>query len=74
MDSHDIARDWAHLRAGAKEQWAKLTASHLDAIGGNRERLIGTIRQVYGLSQEQAEKQVSAWLKRVPRPALLQPR
>lgn len=68
MDWNDIAVDWVHFRARVKEQWAKLTDVHLDFVAGNRERLIARIREVYGISQEQTEKQVSAWLKRVAIP------
>ncbi len=66
MDWSVIAADWVHFRARVKEQWAKLTDVHLDFVAGNRERLVGRIRQIYGISQEQTEKQVAAWLKRVP--------
>jgi uncharacterized protein YjbJ (UPF0337 family) len=66
MDWEDIAGDWKAYRTPIREQWAKLTEHHLDAINGSRELLIGTIRQVYGISQEQSEKQVAGWVKRVP--------
>jgi uncharacterized protein YjbJ (UPF0337 family) len=66
MDWNDVSVDWTHFRTRVREQWSKLTDVHLDFVAGNRERLVGRIRQVYGISQEQTEKQVSAWLKRVP--------
>jgi uncharacterized protein YjbJ (UPF0337 family) len=60
-----IEHDWVHFRGNIKEQWTKLTDAHLDAIAGKREQFIGKIRSLYGISQEQTEKQVSAWIKRV---------
>ena len=60
-----IERDWAQFRGNIKQQWARVTDEHLDAIAGKRDRLIGKIRSLYGISQEQTEKQVSAWIKRV---------
>lgn len=69
MDWKDIAGDWKSLNAPVREQWTKLTVAHLDAIAGSRELLIGTIRQLYAISQEQSEKQVAAWAKRLPAPA-----
>jgi len=60
-----IERDWAQFRSNIKQQWTRVTDEHLDAIAGKRDRLIGKIRSLYGISQEQTEKQVSAWIKRV---------
>ena len=60
-----IERDWAQFRGNIKQQWTRVTDEHLDAIAGKRDRLIGKIRSLYGISQEQTEKQVSAWIKRV---------
>ncbi len=65
---NEIERDWTLFRVKVKEQWGKLTERHLDAIAGNREQLIGNIRQVYSISQEQTEKQVTAWVNRVTAP------
>ena len=60
-----IERDFAQFRGNIKEQWSRLTDAHLDAIAGKRDQLIGKIRSLYGISQEQTEKQVSAWIKRI---------
>jgi len=64
-----VAGNWLQFRGIIREQWTKLTEEHLDFIGGNRELLIGRIRQLYGMSQDQTEKQVTAWTKRVTAPA-----
>jgi hypothetical protein len=69
MEWKDIAQEWKAFRLPIREQWAKLTDAQLDAIDGNREQFIRTIRQVYAISQEQTEKQVAAWVKRVARPS-----
>jgi len=73
MDWTDIAAQWKSFRPPIREQWSKLTDTHLDAIGGSRELLIRTIRQVYAISQEQAEKQVAAWARRLPTPVARAP-
>ncbi|QJR16727.1 general stress protein CsbD [Usitatibacter palustris] len=65
MNWKQIALNWADFRAGIKEQWSKINDGHLDAIAGSREKLIGSIRKAYGTSQEQVEKQVTSWTKRV---------
>jgi uncharacterized protein YjbJ (UPF0337 family) len=44
-----------------KEQWGKLTDDDLMEIQGRRDQLVGKIQMRYGISQEQAEAQVSGW-------------
>ena len=68
MEWKDIEGQWKSFRPPIREQWSKLTDAQLDAVAGSRERLIRTIRQVYAISQEQTEKQVAAWAKRLPSP------
>ena len=65
MDWKDIAAQWKVFRAPIREQWSKIADEQLDVVDGSRERLIGAIRKAYAISQEQAEKQVAAWAKRV---------
>jgi len=69
MDWTDIAGQWKSFGPPIRQQWSRLTDTQLDAVGGSRELLIRTIRQVYAISQEQSEKQVAAWVKRMPQPA-----
>ena len=59
-----VEANWTQFRSGIKLQWSRLNDAHLDAIAGSRERLILRIRQLYGISQEQTEKQVDSWAKR----------
>jgi uncharacterized protein YjbJ (UPF0337 family) len=68
MSWSHIESDWARFRDVIKQQWTRLTDAHLDDIAGRREQLIGKIRSLYGISQEQTEKQVTAWVKRVQGP------
>lgn len=65
MEWNDIAAEWKKFRAPIRQQWSKVGDEQLNAIDGSRERLIGAIRKAYAISQEQAEKQVAAWAKRV---------
>jgi len=44
-----------------KEQWGKLSDDDLMEIQGRREQLVGKIQTRYGISQEEAEAQVSGW-------------
>ena len=60
-----MAATGSSSRAKSRGNGAKLSDAELDNIAGKRELLIRRIRQLYGISQEQAEKQVSSWVKRV---------
>jgi uncharacterized protein YjbJ (UPF0337 family) len=41
--------------------WGKLTDDHLDVIAGKRINLAGKIQEAYGISKEEAEKQIKAF-------------
>ena len=64
MNWKPIAGDGNYFKAAVKAQWSKLTDAQIEAVAGRRFELIGTIRAVYGISQQQAEKQVASWAKR----------
>lgn len=52
---------WTQTKGAVKEQWGKLTDDDLMEIQGRRDQLVGKIQTRYGISQEQAEAQVSGW-------------
>jgi len=55
----DIAEgNWKQFKGEVKRQWGKLTDDHLDVIAGNREQLAGRIQEAYGISKDEAEKQI----------------
>ena len=56
-----IKGSWTQTKGAVKEQWGKLTDDDLMEIQGRREKLVGKIQTRYGISQEQAEAQVSGW-------------
>jgi len=64
MNWKPISGDRELFNLAVKSQWSKLTDAQIEALAGNRMALIGRIRSVYGISQEQAEKQVASWVKR----------
>ena len=56
-----IKGSWNQTKGTIKEQWGKLTDDDLMEIQGRRDQLVGKIQMRYGISQEQAEAQVSGW-------------
>ena len=61
MDWDRIERNWDHFKGNARRHWVKLSDEQLALTAGNRAQLAGKIQEVYGVSQEIAEKQLSAW-------------
>ena len=53
---------WAQLKGKAKEKWGELTNDDLDIIEGKRDQLAGKIREKYGRTKEEAEKEIDDWL------------
>jgi len=53
-----IQGDWNKFKGQVKEKWGKLTDDDLMRIGGNRDQLIGTLQQRYGMAKDRVEEQV----------------
>jgi uncharacterized protein YjbJ (UPF0337 family) len=56
-----IQGGWMSTKGAVKEQWGKLTDDDLTTISGKRDQLIGKIQIRYGVSREEAERQVAGW-------------
>ena len=58
MNWDQIAGNWKQFKGKAKQQWGKLTDDDLDRIEGKRDQLVGKIQNAYGISKEEADRQV----------------
>jgi len=65
MNWDRIEGNWHQLKGKAVEQWGKLTKDDIDRLDGKREQLIGRIQESYGISRDEAEKQVTEWSDRL---------
>jgi len=63
MNWDKIEGNWKQFKGNVKQQWGKLTDDQLDVIAGKREHLAGRIQEAYGISKDEAEKQLSEWQK-----------
>ena len=66
MNWDQIQGQWKQLKGSARKQWGKLTDDDLDVVAGERERLVGVIQQRYGITKEEAEKQIASWNPSAP--------
>ncbi len=61
MNWDRIEGNWKQIKGKAKVQWGKLTDDDLDVAAGNRQQLAGRIQERYGVTKDEAEKQVDSW-------------
>lgn len=64
MNWDQIKGNWKQIKGNVRTQWGKLTDDELDQIGGQREALIGKIQEKYGISKEEADRQVSDFMRK----------
>lgn len=58
MNWDRVEGNWKQFKGEVKQQWGKLTDDHLDVIAGRRDELAGKIQEAYGISKDEAEKQI----------------
>jgi uncharacterized protein YjbJ (UPF0337 family) len=59
MNWDRIEGNWKQFKGRVKEQWGKLTDDEIDVIAGKRDQLVGKIQESYGITKDEAEKQVN---------------
>ena len=64
MNWNQIEGNWEQFKGGVQEQWGKLTGDDLHVIDGNRKQLAGKLQERYGKAQDEAEREIDAWLDR----------
>jgi len=58
MNWDQIRGNWNQFKGDLKVRWAKLTDDDIGQIEGNRDKLVGRLQERYGISKEEAEKEV----------------
>ena len=56
--------NWKQIRDSIKQQWSALADSQVDSIAGKRDELLDKIQENYGVSREEAEREVIDWESR----------
>jgi uncharacterized protein YjbJ (UPF0337 family) len=62
MNTDILKGRWQQLKGQALVKWGKLTNDDLDQIEGQRDKLVGKLRERYGLERDRAEVEVDSWL------------
>jgi uncharacterized protein YjbJ (UPF0337 family) len=63
MNQDQFEGKWEQLKGQVKVKWGKLTDNDLTVIKGRKDQLIGKIREHYGYTVEQADKELGAFKK-----------
>jgi len=64
MNWEKIKGNWKQAKGHVRQQWGKLTDDQLDVIAGHRDILVGRIQESYGITKDEAERQVRDWERR----------
>jgi uncharacterized protein YjbJ (UPF0337 family) len=59
MNWEQFRGNWLRMKVKVKERWGRLTDEELAQIGGRRDPLLNKLLEKYGLSQAEAERQLS---------------
>jgi len=62
MTWDEFLADWQQVKGKLQAEWNRLTSDDLAAIEGQRERLIGKIRERYSIGKEEAQRRLDAWI------------
>ena len=58
MNLHRIEGKWQQFMGTLRKQWGRLIGDPLDISCGKRDQLAGRMRELYGLSKDDAERRV----------------
>jgi len=61
MNWDKVEGNWKQFKGKVKEQWGRLTDDQLDVIAGRRDQLAGKIQEAYGITRDEAERQIKAF-------------
>ena len=65
MNWDQVQGKWKQMKGEVKTRWGKLTDDDLDVIGGQKDKLVGSIQERNGIQKEQAEREVDDWNNRL---------
>lgn len=61
MDGERVAANWLVYAPQAQARWDRLSDIDLEEIGGNRDKLIIYLEDIYGYGKQRAETDADDW-------------
>jgi len=62
MNNDEFEGRWKQVKGQARAKWGELTDDDVQQVEGDREALEGKIQQKYGMTKEEARKEVDTFL------------
>jgi len=63
MNWDTIQGNWEQTKGTLRQKWGKLTNDDVQVIKGERDKLVGKLRERYGYQKDQAEREVDTWVR-----------
>jgi uncharacterized protein YjbJ (UPF0337 family) len=63
MNAEQIKGQWKQIKGEIRKQWGKLTHDEVERIAGEKDVLVGTLQEKYGITKEEAETQVKKFTR-----------
>ena len=63
MNWDQLRGKWKQSKGKIREKWGNLTDDDLKITAGQREQFIGRVQERYGISKEEAEKQMDEFVR-----------
>ncbi len=61
MNAITLKGNWKAMKDKVRQRWGRLTQNDVEQIDGRGEQLLGKVQRAYGLSREEAQRQVAAF-------------
>ena len=68
MDWNFVEGSWQRFRDEVHANWGRLTSAHLDLIAGRRACLAKKLEEAYGVTGDEAERQIKSFEARNQHP------
>ena len=65
MNWTQVKTNWGQVRLRMHLRWAKLTNEDLDAIEGDRDKLVAHLRVRYAVDGTKAEREADAFIRNI---------
>jgi uncharacterized protein YjbJ (UPF0337 family) len=65
MNWDQIEGNWKQFTGHIQRQWGKLTNDDLQQAKGSQKELAGKIQERYGVTKEEAQRQIDEWSRRL---------
>ena len=62
MDWNEVEGKWNQMKGSVREKFGKLTDDDLQVIAGKKDQFLGKLQERYGISREQAQRDLDNWL------------